>query len=417
MRAGLAYVHHNLLYDRGNKVTDRHAGIRALLADSGGAAEVAYNSLRRFRQIGIDGAASVHDNELYCDSFVTNSFALSAGDNAVIKNNRIFGMGYHPVGIGWGSNIHVKDNFIYLWGYAPTRRDPEYERNSSISGMRVTNYYAETTALHDMLFEGNYIVLKATDNCTLARGIWTVNSLRDSNILYRHNTVKVEAMPGNYVDKYNEFSDYYYNGDVNSVIAAVTVQGNGWDSEDIPDALVFEDNRLISNVNHIVIGEGYGITSGVRFYRTTLEKIDHDIGRFYAPLRLGFWYWNTLKNRIIDTKFAGVTEEEMTPYFYGGAGKMEVFYGERKTFLFIDGDGLPLANKTITLATENSGIVQTRQTNAEGEASFDMVSAGHFKYGNSLENGGKAGEPGRSEYGRHIFSARGYNSYLYPSAP
>jgi hypothetical protein len=221
-------------------------------------------------------------------------------------------------------------------------------------------------------------------------------------------------MPDNYIENYNEFSDYYYNGDVNSVLAAVTVQGNGWDSEAIPNALIFEDNRLISNVNHIVIGEGYGISSGVRFYRTTLEKIDHDIGRFYGPVRLGFWYWNTLKNRIIDTKLVGVTEEEMTPYFYGGTGKMEVFYGERKTFQFLNGDGLPLAGKTITLTTDGGDITQTQQTDAEGKAAFDILSVRHFKFGNSLENGGKTGTPDRIDYQdqKYTFSGDGYDSYV-----
>jgi hypothetical protein len=309
-----------------------------------------------------------------------------------------------------------------MWGYAPTYRDPEYGRESSISGMRVTNYATETTVFENMLFEGNYIVLKATNNCTLARGIWTINSVKDSNIVYRHNTVKVEAMPGNFIDNYNEFSDYYYNGDVNTAIAAVTVQGNGWDSEEIPNALIFEDNRLISNINHIVLGEGYGISSGVRFYRTTLEKIDHDIGRFYAPVRLGFWYWNTLKNRIIDTKFKGVTQDEMKPYFYGGAGKMDVSYGERKTFQFLDGNNNPVAYKTITLTTTaetaaEGVMTETGQTNAEGRASFDILSVRYFKYGNSLQEGGKEGEPGQNSYRRYVFSAEGYDPYPYTNVP
>jgi hypothetical protein len=255
-----------------------------------------------------------------------------------------------------------------------------------------------------MLFEGNFIVLKATDNCTMARGIWTVNAVQDRNIVYRHNTVKVEAMPGNYLDDYNDF----YNGNVDSALTAVTVQGGSWVSDEIPDALIFEDNRLITNVNHITIGEGYGISNGVRFYRTTLEKIDHDIvEKFYAPVRLGFWYWNTFKNRIIDSTLIGVTEEEMMPYFYGGAGKMEVFYGERKTFQFFDKNGSPLAYKAVTLTSE--GGTQTEQTDAEGKASFDIFSARHFKFG----DGEFPGIPGRTDYQGDTltFSADGYYSY------
>jgi hypothetical protein len=414
MYTGRGSVHHNVLYDRGNKIADRHMGVRALAAEPDGSTEVAYNSLRRFRHNGISGATLVRDNELYSDSFATNSFALSVGDNVTVKNNKIFGMGYHPIGIGWGSNIHVKDNFIYMWGFAPTRRDPEYDRDSSVAGMRVTNY--DSTNFENMLFEGNVIVLKATNNCTMARGIWTTNGVNDRNILYRHNTVKVEALPDNY--RPNTVYQDYYNDDVNNAIAAISVQGNGWDSEEIPDALVFEDNRLISNINHIIIGEGYGISSGVRFYRTTFEKILHDNPggneKFFAPLRLGFWYWNTLKNRMVDMALhSSISEEEMKPRFYGGAGKMDVFYGKSITFQFRDGDGLLIAHKNITLVTEDSGITQTRQTDAGGRASFDILSTRYFKYGNSLEHGGKAGEPDQSEYGQYIFSAEGYDSCLY----
>jgi hypothetical protein len=408
---GRGNIHHNVLYDRGNVIHDRHAAVRALLAD-GNSSEVAYNSLRRFRQRGIDGAVIVRDNELYLDSFATNSFALGAANNAVLKNNKIFGMGDSPIGIGWGNNLHVADNFIYMWGYSPTKRFDEYERKSSVAGMRVTNY--DNNVFENMLFEGNFIVLKATDGCSLARGIWTTNGTQDRNIVYRHNTVKVEAMPGNYLNDDNDFIYYndFYNGNVNAALTAVTVQGGAWVSYEIPDALIFEDNRLITNVNHITIGEGYGISSGVRFYRTTFEKIDHDIAeKFYAPVRLGFWYWNTLENHIIDSKFIDVTEEEMTPYFYGGTGKMEVFYGERKTLRFFDENNLPLAGKNITLVTE--GVTQVEQTDADGKAAFDILSVRHFKFGNSLEENGVAGVPERTDYQEHTltFSADGYYSY------
>jgi hypothetical protein len=410
MFTGRGYIHHNLVYDRGNIVTDRHMAVRALDVGNGiVGAEVAYNSFRRFRQRGIDSATSVHDNELYCDSFDTNSFALGVGDGATVKNNKVFGMGYNPIGIGWGNDIHVADNFIYLWAFAPTQRSAEYSRKSAVSGMRVTNY--NNSVYKDMLFEGNVIVLKATDHATMARGIWTTNGSQDSNIVYKHNTVKVEAMPGNFTANFLGQGEMYYNGDVNNAMAAVTVQGKDWISTEIPSALIFEDNRFISSVNHIIIGEGYGISSGVRFYRTTLEKIDptdHGSERFFAPVRLGFWYWNTLENRIIDTKLVGITEAEMTPHFYGGTGKMELFYGERKTFRFTDEDGRPLVRKTIALSTEEGDCRQTQQTDADGRADFDLVSVRHFKYGNSLENGGITGTPERTDYQRYVFNAEGY---------
>jgi hypothetical protein len=416
MYANRGYIHHNLIYDRGGIVTDRHGAVRALVARPG--AEVAYNSLRRFRQRGIDDATLVHDNELYCDSFATNSFALGGGDNAVLKNNKIFGMGYHPIGIGWGNNILIKDNFIYLWAFSPTHRSEEYARSSSVAGMRVTNL--DNRPFENLLVEGNVIVLKVTDHNTGARGIWTTNGAQDKNILYRHNTVKVEAMPGNLdpLGDGDNMYNLYYNGDVNNVIAAVTVQGSAWTAVETPDALVFEDNRFISNVNHIIIGEGYGIGNGARFYRSTLEKLNNgeDSGKFFAPVRLGFWYWNTFGNRIIDTKLVGITEDEMIPHFYGGTGKMEMFYGERKAFRFTDGSGQPVANKTITLATEDDSYRQSRETDAAGRASFDLAAVRHYKYGNSQEDNGVTGTPERTDYQQYIFSAEGYRPHIISAA-
>ncbi|MDR1551843.1 MAG: hypothetical protein LBS69_00040 [Prevotellaceae bacterium] len=401
------HIHHNVLYDRGSVIDNRHMAIRAMSVGQKPENDVSFNSLRRFRQRGIDNNGKTDHNELYSDSFDTNSFALGGGDNAQATNNKIFGMGYNPIGVGWGNNLQVKNNFIYLWAFAPTQRSEEYGRKSAVSGMRVTNY--DNSVYENMLFEGNVIVLKATDHATMARGIWTTNGIQDRNILYRHNTVKVEAMPGNFTTDVPWNGDIYYNGDVNNAIAAVTVQGNGWTSEEIPDALIFEDNRFISNVNHIIIGEGYGISSGVRFYRTTLEKIDHDNDHFFAPVRIGFWYWNTLENRMIDTKLVGITEEEMTPHFYGGTGKMEMRYGTTKTLTVKNTNGTPIANKNFTLTTiPDDNYTQTLKTSGNGTVSFDLLTVRYFKYGNSQEHNGVPGVPSQTDYEQYVFKFDGY---------
>ncbi|MDR1344682.1 MAG: fibronectin type III domain-containing protein, partial [Tannerellaceae bacterium] len=192
--AGDGHIHHNVLYDRGTVIDDRHMAIRALQTGSNPSNDVSFNSLRRFRHRGIGGSGKTSHNELYSDSFDTNSFALGAGNDAQLTDNKIFGMGYLPIGIGWSNNIEVKRNFIYMRGFAPTMRSEEYSRKSAIAGMRVTNY-GEGQIYENMLFEDNVIVLKPEDGCTQARGIWTTNSTEDKNIVYRRNTVKVEAMP------------------------------------------------------------------------------------------------------------------------------------------------------------------------------------------------------------------------------
>jgi hypothetical protein len=420
MVTGNGYIHHNVLYDRGTVIDNRHLAIRAIslgqdYKDPNTA--ISFNSLRRFRHWGIGSiSGKVDRNELYSDSFDTNSFALAAGDNVQVTNNKIFGMGYLPIGIGWGNNLHVKNNFIYLRGFAPTLRSTEYDRKSAIAGMRVTNY--DGVALENMLFEDNVIVLKPEDGCTQARGIWTSNNPNDKNFVYRRNTVKVEAMPGNLKNPEKggattgDNPTAYYNDDVNYALTAVTFSGSTVNKEGgaFSDPIIFEDNRLIGNVNLVVIGEGYGICNSVWMYRTKLEKIEHD-SEFFRPVRLGFWYWDTENNRMVNTECTGFDQSEMTPFFFGGTGKMEMRYGESKTLLIKDKNGTALAKKRITLTTPDDDYIQTLQTDGNGKLSFDLLTVRYFKYGNSLKEEGVSGTPTQTDYQQYVFSIDGYKPY------
>jgi hypothetical protein len=413
MVTGDGHIHHNVLYDRGTIIDNRHMAIRAISTGQDPQNDISYNSLRRFRHRGIDGRGKVDHNELYSDSFATNSFALGAGQNSRLTNNRIFGMGYNPVGIGWGNNFYVQGNFIYMRGFAPTKRDEEYDRKSAVAGMRVTNY--DGILYENMLFEDNIIVLKAEDNCTQARGIWTTNGPGDRNIAYRRNTVKVEALPGNLLNPEdgakvsNEAPYPYYNDNVNNALAAVTFSGStvNHEGEPIVDPILFEDNHLIGNVNLLVIGEGYGICNSVWMYRTRMEKIEHD-SEFFRPVRLGFWYWDTWNNRLVDTEYIGFGENEATPFFFGGTGRMEIHYGESKTLTLKNSSGT-LANQSVTLTASEDNYRQTLRTDGSGRLNFDLLSVRHFKFGNSQETGGITGKPTRTDYLRYTITVPGYN--------
>ena len=378
--AGNGKVHHNVIYDRGSVVDNRHQGIKALDLGSSTSNEAAWNSIRRFRHQGIYSSGQIHHNELYSDSFDTNSFMIGPGQGATVAYNKLFGMGYNPLGIGWGNHIVVRNNFIYLRGFAPTRRSTEYNRNSAVAGLRTTNY--DNSVYENMLYEDNIIVLKAEDGCTQARGIWTTNGENDRQLVYRRNTIKVEAMP----DNVKNTQSAYYNGDVNNAVTAVTFSGaelpfpetyfkNPALHTTVPDPILFEDNRLIGNVNLITIGEGYGITTSVWMYRTRLEKIGHD-DTYFRPVRLGFWYWNTFNNRLIDTELINVAANEMTPYFFGSTGYMEVSYGQSHE-LTLSAGSQPLRNTTVTVAIDNERTFQATTDN-NGRLRYDLLTVQHF---------------------------------------
>jgi hypothetical protein len=414
------HVHHNVLYDRGTVIDNRHAAVRAISSSTDTSHpdnNFSFNSLRRFRHWGIGSTSGkIEYNELYSDSFATNSFALAAGNNVEIRNNKIFGMGYLPIGIGWGSDMYVKDNFIYMRGFSPSQRSEEYVRSASISGMRVTDGNVK-----NLLYEDNVIVLKPEEGCTLARGIWGFNGVNNKNIVYRRNTVKVEAMPGNLKNpedgaNVREDSPWpYYNGDVNNAITAVSFSERAENIEGLPlaDPIIFEDNHLIGNVNLVTIGEGYGICNSVWMYRTKMEKIEHD-SEFFRPVRLGFWYWDTFNNRLVDTEWSGISEQERIPFFFGGSGKMEIRYGNSKTLTVKDSKGNPLANKRITLTTPDDDYTQTLQTDGSGKLSFDLLTVRYFKYGNSQQEGGANYYLTHTDYQQYTVSVAGYNPYAIP---
>ncbi len=393
MIAGDGKVHHNVLYDRGTVIDNRHQGIQALTVGSSIANDVAWNSVRRFRHQGIYSSGNVHHNELYSDSFDTNSFMIGPGEGASVSDNKLFGMGYNTIGIGWANNLTVRRNFIYIRGFAPTRRSNEYNRNSAVAGLRTTNY--DGSAYRNMLYEENVIVLKAEDGCTQARGIWTTNGTNDKQLVYRRNTVKVEAMPGNVQNTQSP----YYNGDVNNAVTCITFSGADLPHPDlattVPDPIYFEDNRIIGNVNLITIGEGYGITSSVWMYRTSLEKITHD-SDYFRPVRLGFWYWNTYNNRLIDTKIEGFSSDALTPYFYGGDGYMEISYGQAHE-LTLTASGQLLRNTAVTVSMD--GVRSFKEvSDGNGKLRFDLLTIQHVRYQTAMQN----------IYRQYTFTVAGY---------
>jgi len=371
MVAGDGYVHHNIIIDRGSVIDNRHQAIRAISGGNNDKNEIAYNSLRRSRHWGIDGIGKIHHNELYSDSFDSNSFLIGGGNNSVVNHNKLFGMGYNPVGTGWSSNMVIKNNFIYFHGTAPTYRSTEYARLSGIAGMRLTLYANDEIEYKNVLYEDNTISLKAWEGCNLARGIWTASGPQNKGTIYRRNTVKVEAIS----DKIN-FTD------VNAAITCVDINGNEPAlGSPLPTPLLFEDNIFIGNVNLITIGSGYGIGENARFYRTKMERINA-VDQYFTPVRLGFWYWNTRQNYIIDAiPGAGVNLEP--PVFFGNDGYMEVYYGITKKLLITTCRGDVLRNSDITITSTGISPIITKTDN-EGYVTFEMLTVRYLKENKSI---------------------------------
>ncbi|MDR2913572.1 MAG: T9SS type A sorting domain-containing protein [Tannerella sp.] len=389
MVCGNGYVHHNVIIDRGTVVDNRHQGIKAMTIGSNVNNEVAYNSLRRFRHQGIMGSGYKHHNEVYSDSFDSNSFLIASGAEGRIENNKMFGMGYNPVGTNWDSNTVISGNFIYLHGTAPSMRSAEYARLSGIAGLRYTLYGDTETSYENSLYEDNTIILKAWEGCNLARGIWTATGERNKGVIYRRNTVKVEAVS----DKVN-FTD------VNAAISCVDVNGGSLPLTDpLPSTpMIFEDNTLIGNVNLITFGSSYGIGGSTRFYRTRLERINHT-DTYFFPIRLGYWHWNTRDNYIIDAIPGEGVDLEQAPKFHGSTGYMEVYYGQTKKILIAERcDGNPLRNTDVTISADGLSPIVVKTDN-DGYLDFEILTVRHLKAESVIS---------RTDYVSYTFTVSGY---------
>lgn len=384
------YTHHNVIIDRGTVIDNRHQGIKAMTMGSNPDNEAAYNSVRRFRHQGIMGNGYKHHNELYSDSFDSNSYLIASGASGRVEYNKMFGMGYNPVGTNWNSNTIISHNFIYLHGTAPNHRSTEYARLSAIAGMRYTLYGDEETIYENSLYEDNTIVLKAWEGCDLARGIWTATGDRNMGVVYRRNTVKVEAI-----------SDQLNFTNANTAITCVDINGSDLALDaSLPIPMIFEDNHLIGNVNLISFGSSYGIGGSSYFYRTQFERIETYDSHF-APVRLGYWYWNTRDNRIIDA----VPENGVDlnpPAFLGNDGYMEISYGQSHVLTVTDKcSGLPLSNKDVTITMNGSRMMEVR-SDETGLLRFDLLTVQHLKEGRQIS---------QTDYTSYTFTISGYQPY------
>ncbi|MFO7989670.1 MAG: hypothetical protein R6U16_09300, partial [Desulfotignum sp.] len=75
-----------------------------------------HNLIKRTRQNGLNTAQRIYDNEIYVDSWVVNSFAISPHNvRGQVYNNNIFLTGYYGCGVLWAkSDLHAYNNFIHM---------------------------------------------------------------------------------------------------------------------------------------------------------------------------------------------------------------------------------------------------------------------------------------------------------------
>lgn len=249
------HLHHNDLVDRGFEILDRHGsgGGRPIHISGGSSSqagndfELNHNRVRRTRQMGLQQASLMRDNEVYVDSWATNSFAIqplsspdTQGGEAV--DNRLFLTGYNAIGFGWAhEDLLVEDNLVQMEGVATgdRRYSESWGERDTTSAMRITNFGSGGQVRNNLQYRDNVILGRARD-ASVMRG----------TMFFTDSTINDTVFEGNYVhvtaedDRTDEVTPIVGQGVTSS-------QGNH-------EPAYYLDNELVSNVANVRFGDSYG---------------------------------------------------------------------------------------------------------------------------------------------------------------
>lgn len=289
-------IHHNIITDRGTEMINRHQGCSAI----GGTPQVFNNLIRRARQRGFT-SCNAHNNEIHLDSWATNSIGIGVIEDPQdpYSGNRILGTGYHVVALGWNLNdtadVTFEDNIIQLVGIAPTGRSMEYDEQTSLNGIRITQYGGGSDNYDNWVYKNNLIsihvkgsaVINGKVNACQGRGVQIASDPYITNVVFRNNIVKVTAD----------------ESDPNITNASCVVTQGLEDRWETANPIVYCGNTFIGNLTNVRFGDYYSSGSNHYFKDNRFVKIGNHAR--YSTLYGGFWIYASCGHRLIDNSFEG----------------------------------------------------------------------------------------------------------------
>ena len=262
---GEVTIHHNVFLDKGTQITDRHgAGVRPFgfvdPRERENQFELHHNLVKRTRQNGLHTARWMHHNEVYVDSWSTNSFALQPLSLEGVPagryhDNKVFATGFNSFGFGWAhEDLDVFRNFIHVHGLNVRHRWHEnWGDINTHAGMRVTNYAPGGQVRNNLRYWENTIVLRGHSGAEL-RGVSFYSDESIAGLLFERNRVKAESFD-----------------DETRIVAAVDVQGYPNKPESLP--VVYVDNTFEGNRALIRFGDAYGVGHNHHFIRPKFVRL------------------------------------------------------------------------------------------------------------------------------------------------
>ncbi len=283
-------LHHNVFLDRGGRIANRHgAGVRPLGISNRNEPdtnEIRYhhNLIKRTRQNGFNGARVLEHNEVYVDSFSTNSFALQpVRSGSRVIGNRVFGTGFNPYGLGWAHyDMKATKNFIHMHGFdAQSRWHERWGDISMCEGFRVTNYGKGGQDRADLEYFENAILIRGGGGSELrGTGFFSDETIR--NLVFHDNIVKVESLDEQTINA-----------------TAISAHGHYAKSEtSLP--VYYRNNTLISNICHIRWADKYGKGQNHHVVNTKLVRTGNHPE--YHTFAVEGTYW-AMNNVVLDCEF------------------------------------------------------------------------------------------------------------------
>lgn len=338
MGAANADIHHNVLRDSGRALFNRHTGMDAI-AFGAQDSRLHHNLIKRTRHRGVKASPrnEIHSNEIYIDSYATNSYGImyynpKGAEKLDIHHNRIFGTGFHPIGIGSGHGyreVRIHRNYVQMQGTPPQGRwrggqgggDPANQLHP-VNCIRLQRP-RDKIEHHDNVF-----VSKGRGRGALMRGIWLVPG-EDSGkyLVFRNNRIKLVAEDGQ--------AEGY----------AVSAGGAGDRSR--ASLVTLKGNTIITNLCHIQFGDNYShggryALSGNRFVRLGDDPR-------YRTIRLGWrgWKHETFGHTFLDSEFEGGAAhnsvsfdgQQSGRYDFGVAWTLEIKVNPKAMIAIADGTG------------------------------------------------------------------------------
>jgi len=243
---GKCEAHHNVFVDKGTVITHRGgAGLTELKCgwDRGNPADfkVHHNLVKRGRQNGLRFARQIYNNEIYIDSWSTNSFATgSYTDKDDHHHNRVFGTGYNAYAFPWSkTNLNVHHNFVHMQAIDTSHRWHEkWGDINMLAGLRLTNYGRGGQKRSNLRYGENVIIIRGRGKCEI-RGTEFFSDEGVKGLVCENTTVVAEAQDA-----------------TAKKIACIVAQGHFRKAKSLP--VVYRNCHLISNVCNVRFGDSYG---------------------------------------------------------------------------------------------------------------------------------------------------------------